>query len=266
MHRRTHRTPSHAKKHRRLPPSSFGGPVVAALLVSLLGLSPLPEAHGEVPTGTPAPRGITLYFDESELDGPPARTRMLVTTEFLRIDYGNDDDDFILYDRKRPAIYSVNHADKTALVITPLKVTAKPPRPFVHRAEKDREPFPAVDGKRVVHYELFTNERRCYDLFAADGLLPDAVAALREYAQTMAGEQGATLAFTPVEMQDTCDIANHVFAPTRHLAHGFPVRLEDFAGKTRLLVNYEQGKAFPASLFAVPENYRRYRMQDMRGD
>jgi hypothetical protein len=53
--------------------------------------------------------------------------------------------------------------------------------------------------------------------------------------------------------------------PTRHLVHGFPVRLEDFAGKTRQLVNYEQGKTFSPSLFVVPEGYRRYRMQDMRG-
>lgn len=216
-------------------------------------------------TAAPDGAGTALYFEEQERGGEPAATRMLVTREFLRMDYGQDSDDFILFDRKQPTIYSVNHADKTALVIKPLKMTAKPSKPLTHRVEKDTQSLPAVDGKRVVHYELFTNQRRCYDLFAADGLLPDAVAALREYAQTMAGEQGATLAFTPVEMQDTCDVANHVFAPTRHLAHGFPVRLEDFAGKSRQLVNYEQGRVFSPSLFVVPETYRRYRMQDMRG-
>lgn len=209
--------------------------------------------------------GTALYFEEQERGSEPAATRMLVTPEFLRIDYGKDDDDFILYDRKRPTIYSINHADKSALVISPAKVTAKPPRPLTHRVEKDRQSIPAVGGKPVVHYELFTNDRRCYDLFAADGLLPEVLPALREYAQTMSGEQGATLAFTPQEMQDTCDVANHVFMPTRHLEHGFPVRLEDFAGKTRQLVNYEQGKTFSPSLFIVPEGYKRYRMQDMRG-
>jgi hypothetical protein len=209
--------------------------------------------------------GTALYFEEQERGGEPAPTRMLVTPDFLRIDYGQDNDDFILYDRKRPTIYSINHADKTTLVISPKRVTAKPPKSLRHEVKQDRAPLPAVGGKVVVHYELFTNDRRCYDLFAADGLLPEALPALREYAQTMAGEQGATLAFTPKEMQDTCDIANHVFVPTRHLAHGFPVRSEDFAGKTRQLVNYEQGKTFSPSLFVVPEGYRRYRMQDMRG-
>lgn len=206
-----------------------------------------------------------LYFEEQESGSQPAKTRMLVTADFLRIDYGKDDDDFILFDRKRPTVYSVNHADKTTLVIVPLKVTAKPPQPFTHRVKKDEQAFPAVGGKAVVHYQLLTNDRVCYQLFAAEGLLPETLPALREYARTMAGEQGATLAFTPMEMQDTCETANHVFAPARHLAHGFPVRLEDFTGKTRQLVNYEQGKKFPPSLFTLPESYRRYRLQDMRG-
>ncbi len=232
-------------------------PVLMVLAASLVG-GPAGAASGNQV-------GTALYFEEQQRGSEPAPTRMLVTSEFLRIDYGKDDDDFILYDRKRPTIYSVTHADKTALVITPLKVTAKSPKPFIHRVKKDRESFPAVDGKAVVHYELFTNDRRCYDVFAAQGLLPEALPALEEYAQTMAGEQGATLAFTPKDVQDTCDIANHVFAPTRHLAYGFPVRLEDFTGKTRQLVNYERGKAFPPALFVVPEGYKRYRMQDMRG-
>lgn len=209
--------------------------------------------------------GTALYFEEQERGSESAPTRMLVTPDFLRIDYGKDDDDFILYDRKRPTIYSVTHADKSTLVISPAKITAKPPKPFTHRVTKDRQSFPAVDGKAVAHYQLFTNDRRCYDLFAADGLLPETLPALREYAQTMAGEQGVSLAFTPKEMQDTCDIANHVFLPTRHLEHGFPVRLEDFAGKTRQLINYEQGKSFSPSLFSLPEQYKRYRLQDMRG-
>jgi hypothetical protein len=68
---------------------------------------------------------------------------------------------------------------------------------------------------------------RCYDLYAADGLLPGAVVALREYRLILAGQQALTAAVTPPEMQSSCDLANNVFLPVRHLEHGFPVRLTD---------------------------------------
>lgn len=211
-----------------------------------------------------ADTAVALYFSETERGGEPFATRMLVTGKFLRIDYGVDADDFILFDRKQPTIYSVNRNDKTVLVIEPLPIKLPAPSPFVHEVEKDSAQAPAVGGKPVAHFRLKTNQTQCYDVFAAKDLLPDAVAALREYHETIAGQHARAMEVTPKNMQRACDLANYIFAPARHLAQGFPVRQQDVEGNTRQLVDYKE--KFPAvpALFQLPPEFKRYRAGESR--
>lgn len=206
-----------------------------------------------------------LYFTEVEQGTDSFQTRMLVTERYLRIDSGIDSEDFILFDRESPAIYSVNRADRTVLVIEPLKITLVPPKVFEHTVKKDPDGYPEVGGKPVLRYRLATNDSLCYDVFAADGLLPDATRALREYALTLAGEQADAMRLMPKELQSDCDLANNVFLPARHLEFGFPVRQQDMNGRMRQLTNYERGHQADPQLFVLPEEYRRYRPRDMRG-
>lgn len=90
-----------------------------------------------------------VYFNEVERGAEPYTTRMLITPQFLRIDYGIDNDDFILLDRKHPAIYSVNHDDRTILVIEPLPIALPAPQQFVHETEQDKGDIPPIDGHQV---------------------------------------------------------------------------------------------------------------------
>ena len=211
------------------------------------------------------PGTTALFFVEREQGGEPFQTRILVTAKYLRIDEGNDTGDYILFDRSRPTIYDVNYADKTVLVITPLKVDLVPPKVFKHEVHVDKDSYPSISGKKVIRYQLLTNQTRCYDVFAAEGLLPQALQALREYHQALAGEQAATMKNTPREMQSACDLANHIFLPARHLGQGFPVRQEDMAGNLRQLINYDEHYRSDQTLFQLPENFTRYRAQEMRG-
>jgi hypothetical protein len=128
----------------------------------------------------PSTPAAVLYFVEHEPEGEPYRTRMIVTAGFLRMDAGQDSQDFLLFDRADGSIYNVSSADQQILVIRPRPVELKPPAKFTHRVATDTAVFPAVEGRKVTHYELLTNEMRCYDLYAADGLLPGALVALRE--------------------------------------------------------------------------------------
>ncbi len=214
----------------------------------------------------PAPSSVALFFSEQERGGAPFQTRMLVTPHYLRIDEGADDGDYILFDRGQSTIYSVNRADKTILVITPLKIDLKPPKVFKHETHRDAAAYPDIGGKKVIHYRLSTNNTRCYDVFAAAGLLPEALPALREYQETLAGEQAAAMRRTPKEMQSACDLADHIFLPLRHLEYGFPVRQEDTQGNLRQLIDYDEHYRGDRRLFQLPENFIRYRTQDLRGE
>lgn len=207
-----------------------------------------------------------LHFSEQEPEGEKFATRMLVTDRYLRIDYGVDSDDFILFDRKLPTIFSVNHNDKTIMVIKPLPIRLAKPSPFEHRTEKTKDTPPAVGGKSVVHYRLSTNDELCIDVFAAEGLLPTAVQALREYHLSIAGEHAAALTSAPPEGRSDCDLANFVFAPTRHLELGFPIRQEDTGGNVRQLVDFKQDLKIEEKLFSLPSGYKQYSPAELRGD
>ncbi len=198
---------------------------------------------------------IFLSFSENSPDGEYP-VRMLVSEKFLRIEDGDTQDGFIVFDRAARTIYSVSHAGKSTLVLHARPVTLSAPKQFEHRVEREKETLPPVDGKAVTHYRLFTNRERCFDVYAADGLLPEAVTALREYHETLAGEQAAMQVNMPIGMQSACDLADQVFVPTRYLAHGFPVRQVNRAGITRQLVSYKRGVPVEKGLFELPKDYK----------
>ena len=212
----------------------------------------------------PTTLAAVLYFVEHEPGAEPYRTRMIVTAGFLRMDGGADDVDFLLFDRADGTLYNVTGADRQILVIPPRPMDAKPPPNLTHKVERDSAAFPAVGGHEVSHYELLTNGKRCYDLYAAAELMPDAVAALRQYREVLAGQQAKTLPMTPPEMQSACDLANNVFLPTRHLEHGFPVRLVDMTGKTIELVDYNTEFRATAAMLRLPADYKRLTIEELR--
>lgn len=203
----------------------------------------------------PAPTALSLSFIESGPEGERP-LRMLVAAGYLRIEDGDAASGYVLFDRRAGTVYSVSHSDRTVLTVRSGPVTLTPPRRFQNTVARAPEPLPAVDGKAVTHYRLLTNGERCADVYAADGLLPDAVAALREYHQALAAVQGEGQARMPAAMQSACDLAEFVFLPARHLEFGFPVRQVNRVGVTRQLVDYRSGVAVEKGWFGLPTGYR----------
>lgn len=234
---------------------------VCAAVVGLWSCTPAPE---------PAEPATLLRFTESDSAGAATPVRMIVSRKFLRIDGGEQSTEFLLYDRAARTIYNVSDADRLVLVIGPRAMPAGAPPKLAHRTKRGTEALPPVGGRPVVRYRLLTNGRLCYDLYAADGLLPEAVAALREYREALAGEQAAAIGFAPSDVKTPCDLANHVYAPVRHLAHGFPVRLTEIDGRdakrrrTTELVDYRTDFIAEARLFELPAAYRRMKLGELQ--
>jgi hypothetical protein len=181
------------------------------------------------------------------------------------MDGGSDDLDFLLFDRADGTIYSVSGAERQILVIRPRPMDAKPPADFRHQVVRDSAAFPAVGAHKVSHYELLTNGGRCYDLYAAAELMPEAVAALRQYREALAGQQGKILPLALPVTLSACDMANNIFLPARHLEHGFPVRLVDMTGKTVELVDYNADFRATAAMLRLPADYKRLTIEELRG-
>lgn len=235
------------------PPFLFA---MAALLLAVGGCARL----------TPAADTL-LHFTEQDAGSEPYATRMLVSQDYLRIDDGRppagEDSGFVLLDRKARTVYSVSPGDKTILVIKPLPITLPRPASFELSVRRDTRSLPPVGGKTVFHYVLQAEQTPCMEVYAAAGLLPHVVTALREYHEILAGEQAQSEMHVLSSERSLCDQADYVFAPARYLDHGFPVRQVSRNGHARQLVDYKVNTMLEEGWHTLPKDYRRYSIADM---
>lgn len=227
-------------------------PFILLILISL-ALTPVPaNADNGVAT--------MLTFSEQEpLVENPYQTRVLVTADFLRMDDGGADDDFVLLDRKSRTIYSVSHEDQRVVVVKDRKVSSKAPETFVHRTEEgDTIGAPDIDGKPVHLYRFYTNETMCFEVYAVPGFLLDAVAAMTQFAEVLAGQHDLTRESMPAELQTACDLANTIYEPARYLSKGFPIRQRDDIGRVRTLLDVKKNIKIHPELFVIPDKYEKF--------
>ena len=195
----------------------------------------------------------------------PYNARLLVTPAYLRLDDGVDDGDFALFDRASRVIYSVTHRDRTVLEIHPRPVDVPAPLALVQSVEKvAAADAPAVGGHQPQQLRLLVNGEQCYSLVAVDGLLPDAVTALRAYRGVLAGEGARVLPQVPADMQDPCDLALNVYAPSWQLEFGLPIQEVDSQGKGQALLDYNAAYPVDDSLFTLPKGYQHYTPDDVQ--
>lgn len=237
--------PNNEKRILFMPKSWF---IAALAVLSISGLADAAEVNSTM-----------LLYRRADPGGQPYTSRVLVTANYMRMDNGRDDGDFILFDRQARVIHSVVHSERTVLDIAARKITVQPPMKLHLGAERvASRDMPAVAGRAPVHYRLTVNGKLCYDVVAVPGLLDDAVAARREYRQVLAGEQARTVNSTPADIQDPCDLATNTFAPTRQLSYGLPIQESDAAGFQQSLIDFNPAYPVDERLFTLPDGYIHY--------
>lgn len=200
-----------------------------------------------------------IWFTEKEPATATYAVRMLVTEKYLRIDDGADAGDFVLLDRSARIIYSLSHEDRSILVIPARPVDRKEPTEHHHRTERvPLDDSPSITGKEVTLYRLYTDDKVCVEVAAAESLLPEAVSALSEFHSLLAGEHAAVALRTPEDLMSACDLTDNVFRPRRYLQFGFPVTVRFSNGRERLLNRYGV-REVDESLFDLPPDYRELR-------
>ena len=216
------------------------------------------KSGGEDKPAIPASvKATALLFQEQEKGVEPYSLRMLITPKFLRMDDGPDATSFLLYDRKKKTIFNVNDDDKTVLVIQRRSLgMPESERPELTIADNDTTGMPSLNTLRPVHKTLKAGKNTCYDVVAVPELMPDAVAAMREYLVTLSSQQIENLDKTPVEMRNPCMMANLIYYPDKHLTYGFPLREWDYRGFVRELLDFGQ-ETVNGDLFSVGDGYQK---------
>ncbi len=233
--------------------------IVAAFAMLLSSCATLDDtATGEPPANENL--GVALLYQETEPGVDPSMVSVFVNKKFIRIDDQQYPNDFILFDRQTRTINNVVSADQAVYVIGPHAVSEAPP--IAINYTEDKQESAAIgrgsDTAKGFHYRFFANGNLCYNVVVAENFLPDVVAALKEFRQTLAGEHIRSVGRLPEEQIDACDLALNVFYPTRHLDFGFPVREWDPSGYSKFLKDVKQGVAVDPGYTHLPDGYKEY--------
>lgn len=202
-------------------------------------------------------KNLSLVYDEVEENAGMQQMRYLINERFLRIDGGQADSDFILFNINSRNVYSVNHADQTILNIEYVK-WHKPKFEFkVSSDVKRMTDAPSIDNQPVFHYRLIADNKVCTQVFFIKGMYSKQLKVLHKYQQTLSSQQVKTLANTPEEFQTPCFLLGQVYDDGEYYLKGLPVQISYGRGYAKYLKQYKQVEV-DDSLFVLPEGYKEY--------
>lgn len=198
---------------------------------------------------------LTVMFHEQEPGIETYASRMLLSKGFLRMDSGQDQDSFLLFDRKTLVIHSLNYNDGSHMLMQALEARL-PESKLSSRTEKQvLSDAPAISGVKPVKHQYFVDEQLCKTSINVKGFLTELVEVLAEFEQAVVQQNLQTLDNIPQEILSGCYMANNYHQAARYLDEGFPLFVQDYLGRSRQMVSFEHTEK-PASLFSIPEGYR----------
>lgn len=201
-----------------------------------------------------------LYIETDAGSGQSFSLYMFVNPNFLHMSDSRSPKDYVLFDRKKKVIYSVNSDDKTVFEIhaKPVDIDSPIELNYVETSQPSSA-IPKINGRQATHYRYTVNGKHCYDaVVTPPSFLPDVRKALIEFRTVLAGEHASTLNNTPRDMLDACDLAVNIFDVNDHYAHGLPIREWGNGGYQRFLKDYQADTRVMQKLLTVPEGYRHY--------
>ncbi|MDO9636427.1 MAG: hypothetical protein Q7I95_05650 [Thiobacillus sp.] len=168
----------------------------------------------------------TLRYMDGDPSDPPYLTRILLTPDFMRLDDGNDDGDFVLLDRRQQKVINVMRGNQLAMVFS---AGTLPPRPAGWKPVLDVKA--GAPGTR--RFSLTVKGVVCSEGVAAARATPDAARAMAELKSILAPMQYRVWQDSPAEIQHDCDLANQVWESGTTLKLGLPLEEREFTGRTR---------------------------------
>ena len=188
---------------------------------------------------------IEIRYLEKNPGDAPFVTRILVTPQYLRMDSGAAEDDFVLLDRQQRQLFNVLRGSNIAMLFKPGTLPPKPARWAVLNTVE-----PSAPGTQ--RYALQVNGTVCAQGRVAKGAHPDAARAMAEMKTVLAATQYGVWQASPAEMQHDCDLANLVWEFGTALELGLPLEEEEFTGRRRELA-FEGRVSLQPALFKLPD-------------
>lgn len=193
------------------------------------------------------------YLDQ-EPEQAAYTSRILVLGERLRMDYGRDEEDFILYDRRAGMVWLVAHGERrlTGIPARPMKQVIKStPWPKDWELHWERQ----ASGANTL-FQVRLNGQLCVE-FKSAPILKEEARLLRDFRRALAGNQADSWGGTPESLRQSCSLALDVRDPGLEYQHGLLLAARYWDGRSRIYQSHESRGALP-TLFDLPAGYQRY--------
>ncbi|MCW8934011.1 MAG: hypothetical protein OQK98_04750 [Gammaproteobacteria bacterium] len=198
-----------------------------------------------------------FYYDEAEQGAASQTMRYIVNKNYLRIDNGQDNADFILFDVEQKMIHSINHEDKTILKIENKKWQTPKFDFNVNAQFKTMQDAPKISDKQVFSYFLKADDIICTQVSLIKDMFADDMQVFYQYQQVLSGQQVATLNNTPEELHTPCFLIDQIYHSGDYYKKGLPVHISYSRGYEKFLKDYKESE-IDVKLFIKPEGYSEY--------
>jgi len=181
-------------------------------------------------------------------------SRILVQGDLLRMDYGHDAEDFILYDRHAGRVWLVAHGERriTGIPALPMKQVATIaawPQGWNISLERQSSGANALNQARL-------NDQLCAE-FKSAPILKDETRMLRDFRRALAGNQAVAWNGTPQGLRQPCTLLLDVRQAGLEYQQGLPLAIRYWDGRSRVYQNHATRAAQP-TLFELPAAYQRF--------
>lgn len=193
-----------------------------------------------------AATATVILYEDREPDAAPYLSRILVQAGRMRMDYGRDDDDYILFDGR--SVHLVSHGAAGITTIPAGKARSAPG--MAPRSGVQAEPGGAQRLVRVTADGGLCAEFRSAPLLEAE------MSVLRAFRQALAANQGVAWEHTPAELRDPCDWVMDTQEAGVEYRYGLLLSIRYANGRSRVYKGHEQ-REVANGLFELPAGYRR---------
>ncbi len=187
-----------------------------------------------------------IRYEDREEGQAAYPSRVLILADRLRLDFGDDGEDFILFDQRAGKVWHVGREARRILVIV-----AETPR-FTWPSDWSLklDSMPSADN---LISRLWVNGQLCLEYKNDPGLREDA-GIMAEFRRALAGNHARTWEATPEDLRDPCTLATEVREAGVEYRDGLLLAARFWDGRVRVFQNRQSLPARP-DLFQLPAGF-----------
>ncbi len=204
-------------------------------------------------------RMTEVLYADSEPEQSRMTSRILILGDRMRMDFGQDDQGFVLFDRGARTVWHVSPQDRKVTAIEAdgvAQVETKPGQKSLHiNWPKDWTlSLDQMPSDQNLLTQLRLNESLCVEFKSAPMLVRQAQL-LAEFRQTLAVNQARLWQALPETERQPCALAVDVERAGIEYKRGLPLAIRYWNGRSRVYLGHQYLPARP-ELFDLPEQVR----------